>query len=301
MDLRRYNLSAGQVARAKALFGYQPVILSDSVCTGVAYKWLHVAVPDAIGLDPFDRNDVGPEMFELALAANTRLIRTYEAYGRAICSLFPSGTYLDIACNTGFFPVFASLNGMRECVGLDPGDHADAVAFLNDITGANAEFVRGGYAGPVPMLVSYGPDGAQEFKRKFDVVSTLEFMCHLGDPLQFLQAVAASAKKAVFIWGGFLQSDELLIRLGDPIDYDAPGFEGLMWSRFCYATSISTRLLSTMMHMLGFPLRLEIAYPPDGLPPDWHAANLSEYQPHQAYIFVREPYIAEVRQRLGSS
>src|SRR4051812_9820557 len=119
MDLRRYSLTADQVAHGKALFGYQPVILSDAVCTGVAYKWLHVPVPDAIGLDPFDRNEVGPQVFELALAANTKLIRTYEAYGRAICSLFPGGTYLDIACNTGFFPVFASLNGMRESVGLD--------------------------------------------------------------------------------------------------------------------------------------------------------------------------------------
>ena len=40
MDLRKFGLSAAQVRQGAACLNYQPFVLSDDVCTGVAYSWV---------------------------------------------------------------------------------------------------------------------------------------------------------------------------------------------------------------------------------------------------------------------
>ena len=45
-------------------------------------------------------------------------------------------------------------------------------------------------------------------------VSSCALLCHLPDPLHFLKAIASLAKKALFVWSGFVESEELLIRYG---------------------------------------------------------------------------------------
>jgi SAM-dependent methyltransferase len=300
MDLRPYNLSAAQIERAKAVLAYQPFILSGGVCTGVAYDWLFSDAPERRARrEIYEAASDGPAIFRKAFEANSKLIRTYETFARTICGAFPGGTYLDVSCNTGWFPVFASLNGMRRSVGVDPGDYAPSVAFLNEICGSGAEFMSGGYRShPKPEIVARSADGYTPMTDQFDVVSNLEFLCHLGDPLHFLHALAAVARKGVFLWSGFLESSEYLIRLNEPSDAPMMGTVGV-WGHYCYGTAISTQLLFHTMGLLGFPFRLEVSYPPDGLPEDWHLARMAQYQKHRAFLFVREPYVSEVRDRLS--
>ncbi len=301
MDLRPCLLSADAIAQARALLAYQPFVISDTVCTGAAYNWLYAKSADEwTGPEVYDRAVVGAETFAAALDASVRMRTTYERFLGAICRAFPGGSYLDVACNTGWFPVMASLNGMSDCTGLDPGDYGAAVSFLNRVTGAHATFIRGGYASPTPVLASgIGPD-RRPFDRQFDVVSNFAFMGHLGDPLQFLQALTSVARKAVFIWTGLLDVDDYIIRFSDPVSQPPPGFEGLTWSRFSYGTSISALLLFTMMDMLGFAHRFEVKDSPQGLGTDWYAQHpeRARYGKPRAFLFVREPYAEEVRARL---
>lgn len=295
MDLRPYRLSASAVERAKMLFEYQPLIVSDTVCTGVAYDWLYSPDPEAHPRrEVYDLATDGPELFERAFDANLRLSRTYAAFARAIAAACPGGSYLDVSCNSGLLPVYLSLNGMAECFGLDLPRHAPAFSFLADLTGSRARFLPGAYVNDgVPTIATSHPDDGREF----DVVSSMAFLCHLGDPLHFLQALAGAAKKVVFLWSGFIDSDENLIRLGEPRPMSQPGLSGV-WSRYAYGTALSTNLLFSTMNLLGFPLRLEVAYPPDGLPPDWHEANMRQYGRFRAFLFVRESYMDEVSRRL---
>jgi hypothetical protein len=302
MDLRPYNLTPEDIARAKQLFAYQPFVISDSICTGVAYNWLHEADPEGAwrkGAEVYDRAIVGPEKFQLAAEANLKLQRTYDRFVMTLCHLFPGGSYLDVSCNNGYFPVTASLNGMGESVGLDPGDFGGAIEFLNRVTGSRAAFVRGGYAPIPPSLMQHTAGGDAPLGRQFDVVSNLEFMCHLADPLHFLHAVASAARKAVFLWSGFVDSDEYIIRLNPPLASAPPGQREYFWGEFSSGTAISTKLVYTSMAMLGFPHALEVASPPDGLPPDWHEKNMPHYQRHRAFLFIRDAYFPEVSARMG--
>ncbi|HEX9466186.1 MAG TPA: methyltransferase domain-containing protein [Alphaproteobacteria bacterium] len=296
MDLRPYRLSAADVERAKALLEYQPFIVADTVCTGVAYDWLYSPDPEAHPRrEVYDLSADGPEMFQRALDANTRLLRTYEAFARAMCAAFPGETYLDVSCNSGLLPIFMSLNGMGDCFGLDLPRHANAFSFLTGLTGSPARFMPGAYVNePQPAIATGNPDDSG---REFDVVSSMAFLCHVGDPLHVLQVLAGIAKKAVFVWSGFIESDENLIRLGEPRPASQPGLTGV-WSRYSYGTALSTRLLFSTMNLLGFPFRLEVAYPPDGLAPDWHQANMKQYGAFRAFLFVRESYMDDVSRRL---
>jgi hypothetical protein len=290
MDLRRFNLAPAEVNAAKRLLAYQPFIISDDACTGVAYSWLHTERPEFAYL-PMDkvheRSRMGNEHFALALETTARLIKTYEHFARTLCDLFPGASYLDVSCNTGWFPVVASQNGMGECAGLDPGDFGEAVAFLNRIAGGRAEFIRGGYLPVPPSLALRTATGAGPLGRQFDVVSNLEFLCHLADPLHFLHALASVARKAIFLWSGFIDSPELAIRFNPPLASAPPGFHDYFWGKFSNGTAMTTALLRQSMQMLGFTKMMEVGYPPDGLSPDWHAHNMAHYGPHRAFLFVR--------------
>lgn len=296
MDLRAFRLPPSAVEEAKRLLDYQPFIVSDTVCTGVAYDWLYSADPEAHPRrEVYDLAIDGPELFRKAWDANMRLSRTYAAFARAISGACPGGTYLDVSCNSGQLPVFMSLNGMGDCFGLDLPKHGTAFSFLAQLTGSRARFLPGAYVneGKATIATSVPEDG----NREFDVVSSMAFLCHVGDPLHFLQALAAAAKKAVFLWSGFIDSQENLIRFGAARPLAQPGLSGV-WSRFSYGTALSTNLLFSTMNLLGFPMRLEVAYPPDGLAPDWHEANMKQYGRFRAFLFIREEHMAEISDRL---
>jgi hypothetical protein len=180
---------------------------------------------------------------------------------------------------------------MGECVGLEPTDQAAAFAFLNRVTGSRATYLRGlYYSAPPTILRQVGEDG-YELDRQFDVVSSLEFLCHLADPLHFLSALSKIASKAIFLWSGFVDSEDLLIRLNPVQEELQPGASPpLLWTRFKSGCAPSVKLLTTAMHMLGFPRVIEIGYPKGGLPKNWHEAKMKHYQPHRAFVFIREQY-----------
>jgi SAM-dependent methyltransferase len=290
MDLRPFSLSPADVATGASLLSYQPIVLSDRLVTGCAHSWLYEDDPEAPELSDgafvFDRDKVGPEKFDRALAANLALIRTYEHFADEIASRFAGASFLDVSCNTGLFPVMVARRGMGDCAGLEPKPLGDALAFLARVTGTRARFMRGGYLSDPVGLFERTSDKLQRVGR-FDVVSNMAFLCHLGEPLQFLQALADVASKAVFIWSGFLDDPEYVIRLNEPRPDKLAGDHRFFWQKFASGSAMSVSLLKRSMALLGFASSFEVQYPLDGLPPDWTARHMPHYGPFRAFLFVR--------------
>src|ERR1051326_7099779 len=209
MDLRQFNPSRERVEEAARLLRYQPFILDDDRHTGVAHTWLHSPDPTAVTADDFffDKRIVSRETWDEACDANRRLATMYDAFIDRIVDVCPrEGSYLDVACNTGYFPVRASLAGIRTAAGIDLGDFSEAFQLLNEITGSAARFAIGGYDSAAHTLTL--PRDLGLFS--YDVVSSSAFLCHLPDPLHFLKAMADIARKAIFVWSGFVDSEELM-------------------------------------------------------------------------------------------
>ena len=281
MDLRKFKPSDDQVKEAIRLLRYQPFIIDDDHHTGIAYSWLHLPDPTRIKREDacFDRNVISGAVWDHALDANRRLANMYEAFLQEIVSIAKAGTYLDVGCNTGYFPVHAALSGVRYSVGIDIGDYSHAFELLKNITGSAAQFHIGGYD---PRTRSIELPGCLAGER-FDVVSSTALLCHLSQPLQFLDALAKLAKKAVFVWSGFIDSDELLIRYNKPNRFGDAEFPDC----FDDGTSISLGLLFLAMDKLGFSQRKEIKPQPGWLPANWHERGIPHYQPFRAFLFHR--------------
>jgi len=282
MDLRQFHPSQNQAEAASRILRYQPFVIDDQRHTGVAYAWLHSSDPTRVSSEDFffDRRSVTEDVWNKAYDANRRLASMYDAFIARIADACPQGgSYLDIACNTGYFPVRASLAGVPMAVGIDLGDFTPAFRLLNEITGSSASFGVGGYdsrSHSVTMPDSFG-------LQTYDVVSSSAFLCHVPDPLHFLKAIAGLASKAVFLWSGFLESEELLIRYNPPNKFTPADFP----SGFDDGTSISLGLLFLSMSKLGFANREELKPAPDWLPEDWHSRGIPQYQKFRAFLFWR--------------
>src|SRR5258708_15209907 len=177
MDLRQFHPTCEQVEAASKLLRYQPFILDEDRHTGVAYTWLHTLDPTTASPGDFffDRRILTEEVWSRAYDANRRLASLYDKLiERIVQTCPPGGSYLDIGCNTGYFPMRASLGGIRTTVGVDPGDYAPAIQLLNKITGSSARFVAGRYDPIGHSLETEGNFGPQSF----DVVSSCALLCH---------------------------------------------------------------------------------------------------------------------------
>jgi len=264
MDLRQFNATPAQIEAAAQRLRYQPFVLDDDRHTGVAYSWLHTSDPVAAAEHEFlfDRRTASPDVWSKALDANRRLAAMYDGFVDRIVNICPpEGAYLDVGCNTGYFPVRASLSGIRTTVGIDPRNYTEAVQLLNQITGASAKFSVGShdpYTHSIDMKENFGME-------KFDVVSTSAVLCHLPDPLHFLTALARLASRAVFIWGAFMETEELLIHY-NPLNR----FTGRKFPNgFDEGTSISLGLLLFSMSELGFSHHEELKMEPEWMPECW--------------------------------
>jgi len=113
MDLRPYGLSELQIARAATVLNYQPFRISDAIVTGVGHSWLHETSLAEINRPQllFDATRDPPDRWANAVAAAERLDRSYETFLDAIVGSCPGGSYLDLCCNSGYFPVKASARG----------------------------------------------------------------------------------------------------------------------------------------------------------------------------------------------
>ena len=277
MDLRPFHPPKALTDEAARLLRYQPFILDDDRHTGVAYVWLYR--PDPTAATPqdffFDRRTTPEAVWTKAYAANIRVAAMYDAFVKRIVEICPKpGSYLDFGCNTGYFPVSASVAGVQTTMGVDLGDYSQHVRLLNDITGASTRFSVGAYD-PSSHTISLQNDFGTE---QYDVVSTNAVMCHLPDPLHFLKALARLASKAIFIWDSFVDSDELLIRYLPPNIFSDAEFP----NGFDSCTSISLGLLKLSMDKLGFGRHEELEIHPEWMPEHWLRSS-----GHHAFLFWR--------------
>lgn len=282
MDLRQFRPTQEQVERAAQLLRYQPFIIDENRHTGVAYTWLYS--PDPTSVSPadffFDREKVTEDVWNQASDANRRLASTYETLIARVVEACPrGGSYLDVGCNTGYFPVRASLAGIRTAVGIDQGDYASAVHLLNEITGSSAKFSTGSYDSTTHHFNNQEDLGFH----RYDVVSCSALLCHVSDPLHFLRALSHLASGAILIWSGFLESDELLIRYNPPNKFSEADFP----NGFDDGTSLSVGLLFLAMTKLGFAFREEIKFTPSCLDENWHLRRIPQYQKFRAFLFWR--------------
>jgi SAM-dependent methyltransferase len=204
------------------------------------------------------------------------LTACYQAFLDVIVAACPGGSYLDLPCNTGWFPVAASMRGMTPSVGIDVEDYGPAMFYLNTFTGATARFVRSRWES---QQRQFHP----AIEGRFDVVSCMAFLVHLPDPLQFLAALADLSDHAVFLWAAFLRSDERLIRYGLADQFFGEPFP------WCYdaGTAISDALLVEAMQRLGFPNWTEVTTRPGVWPAEWDNALMKPFQPMRAFLFTR--------------
>ncbi len=223
----------------RAQFAYQPFELPDGTVTGTGLS-MKRRTPTG---------DVTPEKMVEFLEASRAQARMYEDIISGIkgnIASFAGLTYLDIACNAGYFCYRMLQEGCVSATGVDANNFGVAFTAANHALELNAVFVNGSY----DMMTHKLPvDG------DFDIVSCVAFMCHCSDPTYLLAALAARARKALVVFSSFSTSDDLVIRYTEdksryfhqpfPICFDS-------------ATEISERLLRTGMAHLGFNLVAEL-------------------------------------------
>jgi len=214
---------------------YQPFVLSDDVCTGVAHSWVSTSdggrsqnVPDFV----LDRRRCDGALWERFWDANRRLAAMYDDFVDAIVQHVPGGTMLDVACNNGYFIVRGAERGMSRCVGYDLGDYSQAVGFLNSVVGTKAQFENVAYDSWKHEI-----PGCQQY----DVVVASNIMQHISDPLYFLSFLGGRARKALFLFTGMGDTNEYLVYYSAPnrfykdrkfplgFDNDVGVSRGLLW------------------------------------------------------------------------
>lgn len=249
MDLRKYRLTPSQIQEGVARLNYQPFVLDDDICTGVAYSWISTIdggrsqnVTDFV----LDRRKCDGRVWEHFWDANRRLAAMYDDFIDAIVTHVPRGTLLDVACNNGYFLVRGAERGMSQCVGYDLGDYSRSVAFLNSVVGTKAKFHNTGYDSWKHEIP--GCD-------KYDVVVASNIMQHISDPLYFLNFIGRRARKALFFFHGVGDTDDYLVYYSKPNRFykDRPFPVG-----FDNDVGLSRGLLMESFKQLGFSHIIEI-------------------------------------------
>jgi hypothetical protein len=255
----------GNESLAATLLNYQPFILSDDVQTGAAYSWMRGGDPRLAPPLVFNRAEMQPDDWRLAVETNERLRAMYDDMLDEIAHRYPSGSLLDVACNNGYFPVGAELRGMRG-FGMDLGDYTPAVELLNRALGTNAQFVHAAYDPRSHILPELQERLLQRTSgRKFDVTVISAIMCHLPDPLHFLAAVGEVTGGAMVYWGQMIESENLIVA------YQAPHDPFSTFKDFPHTFNDNTRISFGMFReaarQMGFREIVEIEPRPTWLTP----------------------------------
>ncbi len=211
MDLRKYIKNSDQLEEAKQLIiegvlGYQPFIFSDSLETGVGLEfeegeYLGLAYYPDIDKELIDKC---PRLKRLILdikyvnsfrKANETLSRLYDTFIDEICQKVgdvTNTTFLDVGCNSGYFPISFALKGVKEAAGCDrEHNFSKTINLLNQILGTNAAFLNTHYDSWTHTIENCKP---------YDVVTCVTVLMHISDTLFFLNTIGSLAKKALFIW-----------------------------------------------------------------------------------------------------
>ena len=211
---------------------------------------------------------VSPEHWNQFVDANARLRRMYDDWIDVMAQHVPGGSLVDIGCHTCYFPICAQKKGMKESAGYDLGNYSSAVAFLNKVLGTRAHFYHGGYDYIQRIIPGC---------KQYDVVVASAVLCHLPDPLNFLACLGKIARKAVFLFTGTVESDELTIHYNSPNKFYK---DRVFPYNFDDCTRLSRALLHNSMEWMGFKEMVEIPYRESWLPRKWYGSQ-------QALLFLR--------------
>ncbi len=274
MDLRSYIKSSTQIETAKqlairGLLNYQPWIFSDDFETGVGLEWDE---GEFVGLTYYPDIDKGlleqspelrrlvinPERYEKFHYSNDRLRRLYDGIADEICSKVDDvskTSFLDVGCNTGYFPQSFALRGAGGAARCDREGHfSDTFALLNGILGTEAKFYNAFYDPKMRRI---------EGMNQHDIVLSMAVLCHLSEPLNHLTCLGALASQGLFVWTLVNDDDGYSLRYGEPSgDYRDDPFP------LCFDTliTISEGLLRKSLELMGFQSIYEIPSPDSTLP-----------------------------------
>ncbi|MBF0518200.1 MAG: DUF1698 domain-containing protein [Nitrospirae bacterium] len=211
MDLRGYIKNQGQIERAKrlaikGLLNYQPWIFSEDFETGVGLEWAHGRTTGLVYYPDIDRGliDNSPELKRLIIEpenykefhqSNAMLRRLYDGIVDEICDKIgniSNTTFLDVGCNTGYFPQSFALRGARQSVGCDrEKGFSETFDLLNELLGTQVEFYETFYNPETRRISRIG---------QHDVVVSMAVLCHLSEPLNHIKCLSELAQKGLFVW-----------------------------------------------------------------------------------------------------
>jgi SAM-dependent methyltransferase len=258
IDLSAAAMSAADVDYLQQTCAYQPFKLPGPVYTGAA---LGMADGSTVRVMAEDSDDPERDRF---LAETRNQAAMYEQLLDLVDAEvgIAGNSFLDIACNAGYFCYRASQRGASRSVGFDLGDYVRTFDLVNGALGSDATFVKGTYSQRRHELL--GPIG------QFDIVTNIAFLCHMSDPTFVIETVAERAKKAMLIFSKFPRDDDYLIRFSKSTHvYSKKRFP------LCFngATEVSDTLLEFALKDLGFTRVLEVPKQPTWLPraPEWRA------------------------------
>ncbi|HEY0838510.1 MAG TPA: DUF1698 domain-containing protein [Azospirillum sp.] len=258
MDLREFSPSATHLecARRLAIQGlitYQPYVFADDLETGVGFEFeenyyagliYHPDIdPELLKSPELRRLIVDPAHRDRFRAANGRLRRLYDHFVDSVLTHVgePSDlTFLDVGCNTGYFPMSFARRKAKLAAGCDRQDFSAVFDLLNEIMGTDARFIHAHYD---PM--THRIDGVEPF----DVVTSFAVLCHTSDPLFHLSCLGSLARKALLVWTIVNTDDAYTVHFGEPRgDYSGDGFP------ICFDNLVcpSDKLMVRSMNLMGF-------------------------------------------------
>ena len=174
------------------------------------------------------------------------------------------------------------MRGMRSCTGFDHGDYSESIEFLKSLTGVEVTFKRSSYDSWAHMAEGFEPH---------DVVIASQIMQHISDPLYFLSFLASRATKALLIFTGMGNTDELQIYYQQPNRFYK---DALFPVCFDNDVGLSRGLLYKSLDMLGFGEIVEIPWQESWLPKSWygHQKALMCIRKDRPYFHNHKSYVA---------
>jgi Methyltransferase domain len=290
MDLVPYRLSASDVECATRVLNYQPFIITPNIQTGAAYSWVYgVNVKSETPL-VFKREEHRAEWDKIT-DANARLRCMYDDFIDAIAQRYRGGSILDVACNNGYFPVRASLKGMKSCFGADGGSYfGDSVGFLNRVLGTDVRFISALYDPRSHVAPISG---------RYDVVCASAIMCHLPDPAHFLAFLGQLADEAIFYFGQVVDTDALLISYFKP--HPALGGGDMRFPyRFNDCTRLSRGLLYHGFEEMGFKNIVQLPWLTSWLSPYFYHLQSEPMLPNEPNPDVQHAWRVNAELTCGS-
>ena len=259
IDLTDARIDPRQVDHLVQSCAYQPYRMPGSTVTGAGLAFVK-ATDLRHASESTDHPD--RDLFLKESANQAAMYEQFLAYAGSFISS-ENASFLDVACNSGYFCYRMSQRGASRSVGVDVGDFAQTFDIINGALGTAATFLPGHYDMRKHELVGVGDE-------QFDVVFNTAFMCHSSDPTFLLEALAKRARKALLVFSKFSRDDNYVVRYSKttsryfmqpyPLCFDA-------------ATEISDSLLLFALDQLGFSRVYEVPRKPTWLPrsPEWRA------------------------------